>query len=88
MAFAIHASSALTAETLRIADRGRLTPGYFADVIIFDQQTIADKSTYEQPKLLPAGMKYVIVNGKVAIDDGKFTGTLAGRPVKRIATVH
>jgi N-acyl-D-amino-acid deacylase len=57
-------------------------------VIIFDQQTIADQSTYEQPKLLAAGMKYVIVNGKVAIDGGKFTGTLAGRPVKRIATVQ
>jgi N-acyl-D-aspartate/D-glutamate deacylase len=83
MPFAIRASSALTAETLRIADRGRLTPGYYADVIVFDEKSIADKSTYEQPQLSATGMKYVIVNGKVAVDDGKFSGILAGRPVKR-----
>jgi N-acyl-D-aspartate/D-glutamate deacylase len=83
MPFAIRASSALTAETLRMTDRGRLTPGYYADVIVFDPKTIADKSTYEQPQVLATGMKYVLVNGKVAVDDGKFTGVLAGRPVKR-----
>jgi len=86
MNLAVHLSSALTAETFRISERGRLTPGYYADVIVFDEKTIADKSTYEQPQMLAAGMKYVIVNGKVAVDDGKFTGALAGRPVKRSGT--
>jgi N-acyl-D-aspartate/D-glutamate deacylase len=83
MPFAIRASSALTAETFRIPDRGRLTPGFFADVIVFDPRTISDKSTYEQPQILAVGMKYVLVNGKVAVDDGKFTGTLAGRPIRK-----
>jgi N-acyl-D-aspartate/D-glutamate deacylase len=83
MPFAIRASSSLTAETLRIPDRGRLTPGYFADVIMFDEKTIADKSTYEQPEIFAEGMKYVVVNGKVVVDNGKFNGVLAGRPVKK-----
>jgi len=83
MPFAIRASSSLTAETFRIPDRGRLTAGYFADVIVFDPATISDRSTYEQPDLLAVGMRYVVVNGKVVVDDGKFNGTLAGRPIKR-----
>ena len=86
MPFAIRAGTALTAETLRIPDRGRLTPGYFADVIVFDEKTISEKSTYEQPEILAVGMKYVVVNGKVAVDDGKFNGTLAGRPLKKSAS--
>src|SRR5258707_933967 len=64
MPFAVRASSSLAGEALRIVDRGRLTVGYFADVIAFDDKTIADKSTYEQPEVLAGGMKYVIVNGK------------------------
>jgi N-acyl-D-aspartate/D-glutamate deacylase len=83
MPFAIRSSSALVAETFRIPERGRLTTGFFADVIVFDEKTIADRSTYEQPDLLATGMKYVIVNGKIAVEDGKFNGTLAGRPVKK-----
>ena len=83
MPFAIRSSSALTAESFRLPDRGRLTPGYFADVIVFDEKTITDKSTFEQPELFAVGMKYVVVNGKIAVEDGKFNGTLAGRPVKR-----
>ena len=83
MPFAIRASSSLTAETFRIADRGRLTPGYFADVIVFDEKTIADRSTYEQPEIPAIGMKYVLVNGRLAVEDGKFTGALAGRPLSK-----
>ena len=83
MPFAIRASSSLTAETFRIPDRGRLTPGYFADVIVFDEKTIMDKSTYEQPEMLAVGMRFVVVNGKVVVDDGKFNGTLAGRPIRK-----
>ena len=81
--FAIRASSALPAETFRIPGRGRLTPGYFADVVVFDEKTVADKSTYEQPEILAVGIKYVLVNGKVAVDDGKYNDTLAGRPIRK-----
>jgi len=81
--FAIHASSAQVAEFLHIPERGLLREGYFADVIVFDPATVADRATYENPQELAAGMKYVLVNGKPAVDDGRFTGTLAGRALRR-----
>src|SRR5262249_23600285 len=80
--FAIHSSSALTAKSLHLEKRGLLSPGYFADVIAFDPKTIADHATYDNPEVLAAGMKYVLVNGKLAIDDGKFTNVFAGRALK------
>jgi len=83
MPFAVRASSSLVAETFRIPERGRLSPGFFADVIVFDERTIADRSTYEKPMELAVGMKYVVVNGKIAVEDGKFNGVLAGRPLKK-----
>jgi N-acyl-D-aspartate/D-glutamate deacylase len=55
-------------------------------VIVFDEKTIADRATYEQPELLATGMKYVIVNGKLAIDDGKYSGALAGRALRKTAS--
>jgi len=81
--FAIHASSKLTAETFRLRDRGELKLGYFADVVVFDEKTIADRATYEHPEELAVGMKYVIVNGKLAVEGSKYTGALAGRPIRR-----
>ncbi|MEP6820422.1 MAG: D-aminoacylase [bacterium] len=83
LSFAVRNSSALTAETFRIPERGLLRVGYFADLIVFDEKTIADRSTYEQPELLAVGMRYVIVNGQLAVDDGKLTGVLAGRPLRK-----
>ena len=80
---AVHRSSQRTAQFLGFKDRGVLSTGAFADVIAFDPETIADRSTYEQPTLLAVGMKYVLVNGAVAIDDGKYTGATAGRVLKR-----
>jgi len=86
LAFAVRNSSALTAETFRIPERGLIRAGYFADVIIFDEKTVADRATYEQPELLSVGMKFVIVNGKVAVENGVYTGVLAGRALrKRVA---
>jgi N-acyl-D-amino-acid deacylase len=82
--FVIRQSSALTAETFRIPERGLLKVGYFADVIVFDPQTVADRATYEQPETLAVGMKYVVVNGKISVDEGKYTGMLAGRALRKI----
>jgi N-acyl-D-amino-acid deacylase len=81
--FFVRHSSALTAETFRIPARGRLRTGYYADVIVFDEQTVTDRATYTQPELLSVGMRYVIVNGQLAIEDGKYNGTLAGRPLRK-----
>lgn len=83
LAFAVRNSSALTAETFRIPERGRIEPGYFADVIVFDEKTIADRATYEQPDLFSVGMRFVIVNGKIAVEGGAYTGVLAGRALRK-----
>ncbi len=80
---AIRSSSGLTAETLRIVDRGVLAAGKFADVIVFDPRTVGDRATYQQPTLLAAGMRYVLVNGTVAVNDGVYTSALSGRPLPR-----
>ena len=81
--FAVRNSSALTAETFRIPERGLIREGYFADVIVFDEKTVADRATYEQPELFSVGMKFVIVNGKVAVENGAYTGALAGRALRK-----
>jgi len=83
--FAVRNSSALTAEWFRIPERGLIREGYYADVIVFDEKTIADRSTYEQPELLAVGMRFVIVNGRIAVEEGKFTGVLAGRALRKAA---
>jgi N-acyl-D-amino-acid deacylase len=80
---AIRRGSSLTAETFGIRDRGRVADGYFADVIVFDPATVADRATYEEPTRLAVGVRYVIVNGAVAVDGGSYTGALAGRVVRR-----
>jgi N-acyl-D-amino-acid deacylase len=79
---AIRRSSASSAKLLGIPERGSLTKGYFADVIVFDPATIADKSTYEQPTLLAVGMRYVFVNGVLTIDGGQYTGVTAGKTLR------
>jgi N-acyl-D-aspartate/D-glutamate deacylase len=79
---AVRRSSALGAQMMHLKDRGTVTPGMFADVIVFDPATVADRSTYKEPALYAVGMKYVFVNGTAAIDDGKYTGALTGRVLK------
>ena len=81
--FMIHASSDFPARTIGIPERGLLRTGYFADVIAFDPATVADQSTYEHPNELAVGMKYVIVNGKLTVEDGKYNGALVGRPLRK-----
>ena len=83
--FMIHASSDFPAQTIGILERGLLRTGYFADVIAFDPATVADQSTYEHPDELAIGMKYVIVNGKLTVEDGKYNGVLAGRALRKEA---
>jgi N-acyl-D-aspartate/D-glutamate deacylase len=52
-------------------------------LIAFDPSAIADRATYEKPELLSTGMKYVIVNGRLAVDNGKYTGILGGHTLRR-----
>jgi len=81
MEAAVRSSTSLTAETLGLKDRGLLKPGYFADVLVFDPKTYQDRATYEAPTEFATGVRFLTVNGQLAIDDGKLTTTRAGRPL-------
>lgn len=75
---AIRKFSALPAQREHLTDRGVLKQGMWADVVVFDAQTIHDVATYEDPNRLSVGMQYVLVNGVPVIDGGKMTGVLPG----------
>ncbi len=75
----IERSSALTADTFGLEGRGRLRAGAFADVVVFDARRYAARATYEQPELPAAGVRTVVVNGVIAVDNGRLTGAAAGR---------
>jgi len=76
---AIHKATMLPAQTFRIARRGVIKRGAFADLIVFDIKTIIDKATFEKPFLKPEGIHSVLVNGVPALWEGKITGNYAGR---------
>jgi N-acyl-D-aspartate/D-glutamate deacylase len=71
----------MNADKIGIKERGRLKEGMFADVTIFDAARVIDRATFEQPHQFPAGIKYVIVNGVVTIDNEQHTGALAGHVI-------
>jgi N-acyl-D-amino-acid deacylase len=78
---AIHRLTALPATRLNIHKRGRLEPGYFADLAIFDPDAIQDHATYEDPHQYATGMRHVFVNGTHVLRDGDHTGAMPGRVV-------
>lgn len=79
---AVRKMTGLSAKTFGLADRGVLSAGAFADIVIFDPASIADLATFEQPTVAAAGIDCVIVNGSVAWYDGAGTGTRTGRLLK------
>lgn len=79
---AVRRLTSFPAETLRILDRGRLAEGYFADIAIFDADTIIDHATFENPHQYATGMVHVFVNGQQVLKDGEHTGALPGRVVR------
>ncbi len=80
---AIRKMTALPASTIGVVDRGFLAPGMAADVTVFDPRTIIDHATYDEPARPSEGVRYVIVNGRVALADGKAMGTRGGRALIR-----
>jgi dihydroorotase/N-acyl-D-amino-acid deacylase len=79
---AIRKFTALPAQRMRLSDRGVLKAGLWADVVIFDPETITDRATFENPNQLSEGMKYVLVNGVPVIDNGKATNSLPGKVLR------
>ena len=80
---AIRKFTALPAQRMRFADRGVLKAGMWADVVVFDPETIHDVATFENPNQLSEGMRFVLVNGVPVIDEGKMTNVLPGKVLDR-----
>jgi N-acyl-D-aspartate/D-glutamate deacylase len=79
---AIRSASGLPADILKLPERGYLKPGYYADVVAFDPKSFRDTATYDKPHQYATGVRYLFVNGKLAIDDGKYSGLLAGKVLR------
>lgn len=79
----IRKMTSLSAEHLGITDRGSITEGQYADLVLFDAETVTDRSTYEDPHLPSAGIEKVWVNGKLVFDAGATTGNRPGRVIRR-----
>jgi N-acyl-D-amino-acid deacylase len=82
LAQAIHKLSGLPASRLRLRERGLLKEGFYADLVVFDPDTVADTATFAQPHQIATGVNDVLVNGKTVWRDGRATGALPGRFVK------
>jgi len=79
---AIRKMSSAVATRLHIRDRGLLEPGFFADVVVFDPETVGDVATYEDPHRISVGIDHVFVNGVEVVDHGRHTGAKPGRAVR------
>jgi N-acyl-D-aspartate/D-glutamate deacylase len=82
---AIHKMTGLSAGRLALSDRGLIKVGNKADITIFDPETIIDKSTFTDPHQYPEGIEYVIINGEIAIDKGKYLAVPAGKVIRKTA---
>lgn len=80
---AVNKMTALPAARIGLADRGVLRPGAFADIVVFDAATIADRATYTDPHQYAEGVRHLIINGIAVIADGVTTGALPGRALVR-----
>ncbi|MFN4358662.1 N-acyl-D-amino-acid deacylase family protein [Sphingopyxis alaskensis] len=79
---AVYRLTTLPATNLGLPDRGALKPGYYADVVVFDPATVADRSTFEQPHRYSVGVRDVFVNGTQVLKDGEHSGATPGRAVR------
>ncbi|MEW4925119.1 amidohydrolase family protein [Algibacter sp. 2305UL17-15] len=83
MATFINGSTSKTAEIFKIPKRGKLQKGYYADVIIFNPKTFKDKADYKDAFQYAEGLEYSIINGKLSVEKGTYTGALNGRVLKK-----
>jgi N-acyl-D-aspartate/D-glutamate deacylase len=79
---AIRKMTAVAAERMGLPQRGLLRESYFADITVFDPNTIADRATFVDPHQPSVGVRYVLVNGRFTMDDGRLTGDRPGRPLR------
>ena len=82
LAEALRSMTELPAAAFQIPDRGRLEPGYYADVAVFAVERLRDRSTYDHSGLYSEGIDYLLVNGVPSIDGGRYNGKRAGRGLR------
>lgn len=78
----IRRMTSLPANNLKLKKRGRIAPGYYADVVVFDPATVRDRATFEEPHQYAEGMMHVFVNGIQVLDNGNHTGAMPGRCIR------
>ncbi len=83
LADAIWRMSGFPAKKFSLKDRGEIRPGAFADIVLFDPETVIDRATFEDPRNGPDGMPHVIVNGQFIVRNGEHTHARAGRMLRR-----
>ncbi|MCB0633121.1 MAG: D-aminoacylase [Saprospiraceae bacterium] len=85
---AVRKMTSLPAQRLGLTDRGLIKEGNYADITIFNPETVKDEATFEDPHRYPRGIEYVIINGKLAVDGGVFQNVLEGRVLRRPGFFH
>lgn len=80
---AVHKMTGMPAEQFSLKDRGYIRAGAFADLVVFDPDTVIDGATYEEPRVGPVGMPHVLVNGRFVVRGGQHTHERAGTAVRR-----
>jgi N-acyl-D-amino-acid deacylase len=78
---AVRKMTSLPANRMGLAGRGIVRPGMFADLVVFDPDTVRDRATYEDPLQYSEGVPYVAVNGELVVDEGRITEARPGRPL-------
>ncbi len=79
---AIRKMTGLPAARIGFTDRGRIDLGFYADIVAYDPDTITDVATFQEPHRLAAGVRLVLVNGRVALEEGTPSGERAGRVLR------
>ena len=80
---AVHKMTQMPAEKFGIENRGLVKKGFYADLVMFDPDTVIDGATYENPRVGPTGMPHVVVNGQIAVRDGNPVGSRSGRALRK-----
>jgi N-acyl-D-amino-acid deacylase len=79
---AVRRMTSLPAQKFQLHDRGLLHEGMMADIVVFDEHTVADAASFEKPHTYARGFHYVIVNGQLVVDEGRHTGVRSGQILK------
>jgi N-acyl-D-amino-acid deacylase len=85
---AVRRMTSLPASTFGLKDRGRIKPGYWADLVLFDRNRVLDTATYENPLSTPVGIDYVIVNGSIVLDHEAVNLSVPGMIIRREAGIR